>query len=323
MVETHFPYEFAVIELGSNTARLAIFAYDKDGTLRRLHEYDETERLRLIDELDADGKLPAAAVDQIVTILGSFRAACKSARMNPDHIAIVATSALRVAANRTQVLDEIRERTHLQVRVLSAEEEAKYACQAIVHALGLKSGLVFDLGGAGLQVARVTNGQMARHASMPLGPLRLLHRFPNYAPMTSGQLEALRLFVATRFAEQSWMREAAKRGSFAGIGGTVRTLARIEQAANNQQVPLRGYTLKADHLEGWVKKLSAMTPVQLREVPGLQPDRADMALFGAILARELMSAAGAKSLIVADVSIREGIAFELCSATSPNSQPIA
>lgn len=302
--------EIAVIDLGSNTVRLSFYAIAGQ-TYRHLFEYDESERLRLIDDVDSTGNLTPQAIDATIAVLSGFRGKCASARVMPEQIVTVATSALRAAGNRDEVVQKIEAATRLNLRVLSAEEEAGYACRGVAHALDLRDGVVFDLGGGGLQIARLAAGVVTRAQGFALGTLRLLRRFPNYAPMSDGQLEAMRLFVATKFADQSWMRDGlAAGGTLVGIGGTVRALARIVQLAGAEQETLRGYKLSAATLEVWVRRLAAMTVDELLALPGLNAKRIDMVLSGAIIVRELMSAAGATSMLVCDTSIRDGVALE-------------
>lgn len=303
--------ELAVIDLGSNTLHLSLYAVE-DGRYRHLYEYDESARLRLVDALDADGMLSSAAIDGACNVLNEFRARCASAKVPATNIVTVVTSALRGARNWDQAVRHIEESTKLKVRVLTEDDEARYACAAVTDALGMRDGLVFDLGGGGLRVAQVRGGRMTRAQGYALGTLRLLRRFPNYAPMSAGQLDALRAFIAAKFIGEGWLRDAMRGDSvLAGIGGTVRALARVDQGAAAQKSRLRGYTISADALERWVQRLAAMTVDELIALPGLNAARVDMALFGAIIVRELMTACGARVLTVCDTSIREGVALDI------------
>ncbi len=302
-------HELAVIDLGSNTLHLSLYAIE-DGAYRHLYEYDESARLRLIDEIDAEGALTPTAVDATINVLKEFCARCASAKIRPSQIVTVATSALRDASNRDDVMRQIEEATQLSVHVLTEEEEARYACAAVTDALGMHDGLVFDLGGGSLRTAQVKADVMVHAQGYALGTLRLLRRFPNYAPMSAGQLDALRAFVASKFIGEAWLRRSVPAGGMlAGIGGTVRALARIDQAAAGQKSRLRGYELSADALERWLQRLASMTVDELTALPGLNSSRVDMALFGAIIVRELMSATNARVLRVCDTSIREGVAL--------------
>jgi exopolyphosphatase/guanosine-5'-triphosphate,3'-diphosphate pyrophosphatase len=231
----------------------------------------------------------------------------------------VATSALRTAPNRDSAIQRLLGATGIEVRVLSEQEEAEYAARGVIQALGMQSGLIFDLGGGGLHIARLKAGQVVATHGYLLGTLRLLRRFPNFAPTSPGELEAMRAFVAGKFSDNAWLRDGMSGGAkLVGIGGTVRALARIEQASKGISESLRGYAISAEAIENWVRTLSAMTVDDLLALPGLKSARIDMVLFGAIIVRELMSAAGAKVLHVCDTSIRDGIASEFVSRMAAN-----
>lgn len=302
--------EIAVIDLGSNTARLSLYACDAGG-YRHLYDYDDGARLRLIEHVDASGNLTNTALDAIAQTLTTFKGKCASAQISPSQIIAVATSALRTAPNRDSAIQRLLGATGIEVRVLSEQEEAEYAARGVSQALGMQSGLIFDLGGGGLHIARLKAGQVVATHGYLLGTLRLLRRFPNFAPTSPGELEAMRAFVAGKFGDNAWLRDGLSGGAkLVGIGGTVRALARIEQARKGTGESLRGYAISAEAIENWVRTLSAMTVDDLLALPGLKSARIDMVLFGAIIVRELMSAAGAKALHVCDTSIRDGIAGE-------------
>lgn len=304
-------HELAVIDLGSNTLHLSLYAIE-DGAYRHLYEYDESARLRLVDAIDGDGVLAETAVDAAINVLTEFRGKCASAKVPESSIVTVVTSALRAARNCDAVVQRIEGATHLKLRVLTEADEARYACRAVTHALGMRDGLVFDLGGGGLRVAQVKGATVVQAKGYTLGTLRLLRRFPNYAPMNAGQLEALRAYVSAKFAGEAWLRQAMGAGAvLAGIGGVVRALARIDQAASGEKASLRGYRLGAEALEHWVQKLAALKVEELIALPGLNTSRIDMALFGAIIVRELMLTSGARMLTVCDTSMREGVALEI------------
>ena len=71
---------------------------------------------------------------------------CASVGIRPENIICVATSAVREAKNRDALIDAIRARLHLVLRILTSEEETALGVAAVRSELDLHSGLVFDLG---------------------------------------------------------------------------------------------------------------------------------------------------------------------------------
>ena len=87
-------------------------------------------------------------------------------------VVAVATSAVREARNRERLLGPLRRREGIDVRVLSARDEARFGVYAALDSLSFKDGVVADLGGASFQLSRVRDRKVVSIASVPLGAVR-------------------------------------------------------------------------------------------------------------------------------------------------------
>ena len=86
-----------------------------------------------------------------------------------EEVDAVATSAIRDAANRDELLDAIRERTGLEVRVISGAEEARYGYLAIANSLTLDDGFGIDVGGGSVQLMRIADRRLEEAESVRSG----------------------------------------------------------------------------------------------------------------------------------------------------------
>ena len=108
----------------------------------------------------------------------------------------------------------------------------------------------------------------------------------------------------------NWM-ELPAGGTFVGLGGTVRALARMDREARGYPLGLtHGYELQLDRLEDLIERLRAL-PIEdrARKVRGLQPDRADIILAGAMVVAAALRRAGAEGLVVCGQGLREGLFY--------------
>ena len=148
----------------------------------------------------------------------------------------VATSAIRDAANQGAFLHAARERTGLEVRVLSREEEARYGYLAAVNSTTLADGVALDLGGGSMQLMRVEAG-WHRRRSWPLGAVRMTERFlPRRAREgQAGQGAARARRRAARRGEVARARRAAggrrRHGPQPRLGGGDRGRAAVLRRA--------------------------------------------------------------------------------------------
>ena len=108
-----------VVDLGSNSFRMVVFTAG-DGWWKRTDEIHEA--VRIGEGADRTGALGDAPMKRALTTIELFAHFCQASGL--DEVHAVATSAIRGASNRAKFLAKARR--HLDVRVLSEEEEARY-----------------------------------------------------------------------------------------------------------------------------------------------------------------------------------------------------
>lgn len=308
------PERFAVIDLGSNSFRMVLFV-TRGERLRREHECSAA--VRIGEGLAASGQLSAAAMARGLDTLDQFAAVCAQAKLEPGQIDAVATSAIRDADNGRQFLQLVRERTGLEVRVLSREQEARYGYLAAVHTTTLSDGCVLDLGGGSLQLVRVASRIARESGSWRLGAVRMTERFmpsPAPGPAKRSQCKALQAHVARKLERAPWLASSGER--LVGLGGTVRNLASAaERLAGLPTEKVQGLLLERDALAELIERLAALPAAERSKVPGIKPARADIVLAGALVIEEVMRRGEFAALEVTGAGLREGIFFERRLAT--------
>jgi exopolyphosphatase/guanosine-5'-triphosphate,3'-diphosphate pyrophosphatase len=299
-----------IIDLGSNSARLMVVNF-KPGYAYRITD-ELSRRVRLSEGAAAGGQIrPAAAVRAVETVR-MFKAFCDAHSIK--HLVPVATAAVRDAQNQREFLAEIRTATGVRFRVLSGEEEAYYGALGVVNGLGLRNGFVMDLGGGSAEVSQVAAGKFRRGRTTPLGSVRLTEMFFDGAErVKGGDVNRLEQYAAAGFEAIQWMDLDQVRGDgqFVGVGGTVRALARIDRELRAYPFELvNGYQLELKRLDALIERLVDL-PVseRARQLPGLQADRADIILAGALVWRAALRRAGARSVLVCGHGLREGLFF--------------
>jgi exopolyphosphatase / guanosine-5'-triphosphate,3'-diphosphate pyrophosphatase len=302
----------AVIDLGSNSFRMVVFAVEGTGWERAR---ELSSAVRIGEGLLASGRLSDAAMGRALQTLDEFARACDEDRLAAEQIDAVATSAIREAENGGEFLAQVRERTGLDVRVLSREQEARYGYLAAVHSTTLTDGCVLDLGGGSLQLVRVA-GRIARESgSWRLGAVRMTERFladeGPARPAKRSQCKALQAHVARKLERASWLALGGER--LVGLGGTVRNLA---TAAGLPAEQVQGFLLTADALGELIERLAALPAAERSSVPGIKPARADIVLAGALVIQQVMRQGGSDALEVTGAGLREGILLERRMLTS-------
>jgi exopolyphosphatase / guanosine-5'-triphosphate,3'-diphosphate pyrophosphatase len=305
----HPDERLAVIDLGSNSFRLVVFAA-VDGGWRRMDEIYEP--VRIGQGLAATGRLGEKAMERALATLDVFDHFCRAARLGEKMVDAVATSAIRDAQNSEEFLARARARTDLPIRVLSREAEARYGYLAAVNSSTLSDGCVLDLGGGSMQLVRVSDRIARESGSWRLGAVRMTERFlPVNGPAKRRQIEELREHVASELAQAAWLAQAAGARRLVGIGGTVRNLAvAAQRAAGLPSNGVQGMVIERDVLEELVKRLAALPASERASVPGIKPARADLILAGAVVIQGVLQAGGFDGLETTEAGLREGVFFE-------------
>jgi exopolyphosphatase / guanosine-5'-triphosphate,3'-diphosphate pyrophosphatase len=298
-------HKIGIIDLGSNTTRLIVMAYEPGHCFRLMDEVSEA--VRLAEGVGANGKLKPEPIQRAVTALRMFERFCQGTGV--EQIVAVGTSAIREAANQEEFLSALRAATRIKLRIISTQEEAYYGFLGAANALGLHDGFSFDTGGGSTQVVAVQDGRPTESFSVQAGVLRFTERYVNSDPISKRDLRNLRTAARQAFAELEWLRgDPGHR--LIGMGGTVRTLARVDQKARNHPIDrVHAYTLSRASLAAISEQLIRKTRREREQIPGLKADRADVTLAGAVIIEALMDQGGFTELMVSGQGLREGLFY--------------
>lgn len=296
----------AIIDVGSNSFRLIVITYLPGVYFQLTDEVRET--VRLVHNLGATGRLSRESMSHALDAMRLYAAFCRASDIKD--IRAVATSAVREADNREEFLARVKRETGLQVRLLSGQEEAYYGYLAAVNSTTLRNGYVMDLGGGSMQITRVVERDMAETVSFTLGAVRTTEDWLPELPPTKDQVAKLRKHVREQLKALKWFKPKNDL-QFVAEGGSLRNLARIAQKRSGYPLEeLHGYQLPYEALKSVVRELETMTPPEKLKMPGMKPDRADIALAAGIVIEEVMRHCEAEYATVCGQGLREGVFYE-------------
>ncbi|MFN8174625.1 MAG: Ppx/GppA phosphatase family protein [Solirubrobacteraceae bacterium] len=297
-----------VVDLGSNSFRLVVYAWVPGAWWTRVDEIHETVRIGA--GLDSTGRLSEEAMERALRTLRLYDHFRRALGVDDADVHPVATSAIRDAANRDEFVARAAEVSGVPVRVLDAEEEAYLGYVAAVNSTTLQDGAVMDLGGGSLQLVDVRERRARRCRSWPLGAVRMTEHYLGGEDLPTGAkaLKALRAHVREQLGGEGWL--AKGRGRIVGIGGTVRNLASAaELVAGLPTFGAQGFTLTREALGELIGELAARRPSQRGEVPGIKSGRGEIILAGAAVIDTVLEISGQESIEVSEAGLREGAFF--------------
>lgn len=297
----------AVIDLGSNTARLIVMGSVPGYAYRLEDEIREVVRLR---QGMRDNLLSEAAVARALATLRLFKRYCDSSQV--DLILATATSAVRDAHNGPQFVQRVRREIGLSLKVLDGEREAYYATLGILNEVPLERGYVLDIGGGSAQLSQVRDRRFKRGHSMPLGALALTEQFVRNDPVTEVELTAVQAEIDAHLDAVPWLpADDHHRRQLVGLGGTIRNVAKM--AASRQNYPLNtlhGFCLSREEVDTSTHELCQLPLKERQCIPGLSSDRADIILPGVLVLATVMDRLQVETLTISMNGLREGLFLE-------------
>jgi exopolyphosphatase/guanosine-5'-triphosphate,3'-diphosphate pyrophosphatase len=298
----------AAIDIGTNSIRSIIVEADPAGTFRLLD--DEKATVRLGEGLLDSGKLSPAACERAYTALLRQKKIFGGYHVNA--VEAVATSAVRKAANGEEFIAEIKKRTGIDVVVISGEEEAELAALSAFNNFDMEGGrhLLVDIGGGSLELVTTIGRHVEEIFSLDLGAVYLSETFLKAELPSLDAIKRLRRHIR-KTLKAAFQEERPTVSAIIGSGGTITSIAAMILAERKEAFSsAHGYEVRRSDVVHLLAMLLRKNLKELRAVPGLNPDRADIIVAGVTVIDELLEFSQTNLLKVNERGIREGLVLK-------------
>lgn len=294
----------AIIDIGSNSARLVIFEKTSRYGFHLICE--QKSKVRIGEgAYEKAGHLQPIGIKRAFLTLKSFLHTIQKYQVHKT--LCVATSALRDAPNGKLFVTWIQRELGLAIKIIDGNKEAKYGAIAVNNLLPIHEGITIDIGGGSTDMALIQNGQLFDTYSLNLGTVRLKELFfDKEMPLCEINKKA-----------QTYIRNELKklpkhfRHSLAiGIGGTARTLSKgIMKQCNHPLDKLHAFTYDINRHKAYLENIPLSSAKNLKKF-GLKKNRYDTIREGALIFNEILAFIGTRSVVTSSVGVREGVFLE-------------
>jgi exopolyphosphatase/guanosine-5'-triphosphate,3'-diphosphate pyrophosphatase len=294
----------AAIDVGTNAVRLEIARPLDDQSLELLHQ--ERDPVRPGEGVFATGSLPPETADRLIATLRRYAALCR--RFHAE-VKAVATSAVREAKNRDEIVQRAREEAGIELEVVSGREEPRLICLGVLHGRPDDArALVVDIGGGSTEVAHAL-GERPQHLwSVGVGAVRLAEIFEASGKVSEKKLGLMRSFAEEAFREALPPPSRELPRAALGSSGTIQAVVAFA-AAEGTAHATRGQVRKA------VERLAAMSPDERRR--RFDPKRAEIVVAGAVVLETVMEHLKLQSITAVDRGLRDGLLLDLLRRGAP------
>jgi len=261
-------------------------------------------------DLASTGRLSEDGAAMALTALKRFAAVIDGVR--PALTFVAATAAIREAADGQAFCERVAAETGLIIRVLSGEEEARYAALGVIAGMPTARGVAADLGGASLELVRIGDRGVEQGVTLPLGPFSLSTEGPFDAGELRGTI-AKRLKPAGDF----------KTETLYAVGGAWRTLAQVHMG--HARYPLHivhQYVMEAGEARDIARLIARSSRASLESWKGLSKKRAETLPHAALVLEGLIDRLGLERIVLSAWGVREGLLYEALDEEALRSDPL-
>lgn len=295
----------AAIDIGTNTIRSIVVEANPGGGFRVLD--DEKVAVRLGEGLDKTGRISDAAAERAIAALSRQKKIIDTFQVSA--IEAVATSAVRKAGNGREFIQAIKDQVGLTVTTISGEVEAELAALSAFNNFDLEGArhLLVDIGGGSLELVTTVGSHIEEIFSLDLGAVYLTESFLSHDPIREESLSRLRRHIR-KVLRESFPPERLPVSALIGSGGTVTAMASMITAARKETYgSVHGCEILRSDVVHLLALLLRRNLKERRNIPGLNPDRADIIVAGVTVIDELLEFFQVNLLKVNERGIREGL----------------
>ncbi len=282
--------KFAAVDIGSNAARLqisAVLRHPEKGIHFKKVEYVRFP-LRLGIDVFTMQKIGPQREANILKLLHSYKLLMELHEV--DDYLVLATSAMREAANGTSIVQRVKRELGLDMQIISGDEESTYVNKALWRSLDDKNYLHIDVGGGSTEVTLYSQKQMLASRSFEIGSIRLLEDTVSPAVWQDMQ----------QWVEKN-VRDRFSKLLAVGIGGNINKVATMAK----QKEKVRSITTK--DIEFIQAQIAAKTFNERVNELDLNPDRADVILPASNIYLSVMKWAKIKEILTPGLGLKDGI----------------
>ena len=288
----------AVIDIGSNSARMVVFEKTSRFAFHILNETKSKVRISE-DAYKNGGRLQEKPMQRAYEALCDFLSIASSYKARK--ILCVATSALRDAPNKAEFLKRVRNNLGLKIKVIDGKKEAFFGGLAAANLLPvMQNAITVDIGGGSTEFASIDNRQIRDSISLNIGAVRIKELFFDKGDIKGAirhidkELEQLETFQNVK--------------TIVGIGGSFRALcSALMERENYPLEKIHGYESDYKSFKNFLKSiLDASERKELKKI-GIKEERLDVIQPGALILWRIIKKLSIKRVITSGVGVREGV----------------
>lgn len=301
--------QVAAIDVGSHSIQMKVGEINRKGEFRELEHFYKTTSLGR--DTFTDGKISFESVDELCELLEVFSRVIKDYRVT--NFKAVATSALREAGNRDYIIDQVKQKTGIEINVISNSEEQFYHHRAlksrmkeIQHILS-ENTLMIVLGAGSIQITAYHNQTLHSTQNIKIGALRLREVFGILENEMLDYQKVIEEYICANLDAIDIFQAGVSYHNLIVVGGEIELLNQIQNLIFKRNAS----TLTAEDFARLYQLLMRHNVEELEEKYDIAYERAEILHPILMLLKNVIEQVGTKQIILSEVGLNDGLVDEL------------
>jgi exopolyphosphatase/guanosine-5'-triphosphate,3'-diphosphate pyrophosphatase len=284
----------AIIDLGSNSIRMLIYESILNS---QIPIFNEKAVCGLGKNLDKTGKLDPKGSVFALSVLQRFKRILNNLKVTKYKI--IGTAALREATDAKHFILKAQKIFNKKIEILSGNEEAQNSALGVIIGFQKVNGIVADLGGGSLDIARVEKNKILETISLPLGVLRLY----NQPKRNKNKINKIISFFLNKV---EWLRKNKIKNIYL-CGGTWRTMFNAHIVKTNYPLPiLHQYKLSGSEALKFSSRLSSVKSIKAEKLSNVTKSRTNYVPIASYILSTLIKICDPTNVYCSLSGVREG-----------------
>jgi exopolyphosphatase/guanosine-5'-triphosphate,3'-diphosphate pyrophosphatase len=285
--------KLAAIDIGSNAIRFqvsTVLAKDPVQPVFKKLEYVRFP-LRLGHDVFTTGRISEKSIEKFKKLMRAYKLLLELYEVN-DYM-FCATSAMRESENGADLAQEVKNELGIEINIIDGNREAEMINRAITSFLTDKTYLHIDVGGGSTELNLYVGGKKIKTRSFKIGSVRVLEHHDS--PIMWEDME-------------HWIKEHVKKEygkvTAVGTGGNISKIFELAKMSAGKTLSIK----RVKEIRDMVEDLTLEERIYKLQ---MNPDRADVIIPASNIYLKVMEWALAKSILVPDVGLKDGILLSL------------
>ena len=267
--------KLAVYELGVNDIKLTIYKYTPNGFFAQ--ESQIVEPVKLTQDMERDGYIKPARIQETIQVLKSFRRIVDGAKI--ENSICYAAPIVASARNQIAFLDEVYKTVSLYFKVLTSEEQVAALHNAIMYSFSMTRGVIVQVGDHSIELIRFNRRVVTNSISIPVGTVTLLEQVKEKS--MSERMDKVVEIMTAQLKKCDWLYNLEEESEFIGVGEVFEALGKLSRKSTRYPLEnAHNYEVATESFQNVYNLIRGLDLDKAKKLKGVSDKRADVIAIG-------------------------------------------